>query len=88
MGGGLWGILITPILMEDGIVYGGGYKGIRHAGIQLAVNVIGAVAIIAWTVICAFVVFGGQKFFKKLRVPREVEINGKNWANFPHSSRP
>jgi len=90
--GGLWGVLIAPVLMRTGIVYGGGASTFirliapRRAGhdgemgdalLQLLWNVIGAVAIVVWTVLTAGPMFFALKACNILRVSKDVEIKGE-----------
>ncbi|MDR1961941.1 MAG: ammonium transporter [Gracilibacteraceae bacterium] len=67
---GAWGAIAAGLFAtEGGLFYGGG----TH---QLVVQIIGVVAIAAWTFVTMFIVFGLIKAAHGLRVSAEVEIGG------------
>uniref|UniRef100_A0A914XHE4 Ammonium transporter n=1 Tax=Plectus sambesii TaxID=2011161 RepID=A0A914XHE4_9BILA len=71
-GGGLWGLIITPVVMKGGIIYGAN----RFAFLQLGWNLVGGAAIIAWSLVTMGSLFFLLKLAGKLRVPAEVELKG------------
>lgn len=71
-GGGFWGLFITPILMDEGIVF----KWDGQAFTRLGVNMIGAAAIAAWSAVLIGVLFMALKLLKLFRVSEEVEVKG------------
>jgi len=78
LGGGLTGILLTPIFATNGKL---GVGGIIYGGHDLAFksfgwNLCGAVVIIAWVAVTSTILFGTLKFFNFLRVSELVEIAG------------
>ncbi|MDR1604326.1 MAG: ammonium transporter [Gracilibacteraceae bacterium] len=71
---GAWGAIAVGLFAtEGGLFYGGG------AG-QLTIQVIGVVAIAAWTFAAMFIVFGLIKALHGLRVSAETEIGGLDQA--------
>ncbi|XP_074660188.1 putative ammonium transporter 1 isoform X1 [Tubulanus polymorphus] len=71
--GGFWGLVAQPLLkMETGIVF----LGTRKSFLDLAWNMIGAVAIIAWTAVICVVMFLILRVTGVLRVSKEYEIKG------------
>jgi Amt family ammonium transporter len=76
MGGGMWGLMATPLLMEDGILYG------NLDGFQiLAWNAAGLFTIIAWAGGFCTIMFSLMRRYEILRVPPEMEIQGE-WPVF------
>lgn len=68
--GGIIGVILPGFLDRDeGVVYGGDGK-------QIGIQLLGMIAIIAWTSIGTFIIFGGCKLFKLLRMPAYAEIYG------------
>ncbi|CAH1780971.1 unnamed protein product [Owenia fusiformis] len=79
MGGGIWGLIATPILRRPdgvdttGIVFNPAGK---EPWMGLAWNLAGLVSIAVWSLGCAAILFLILKFFKVLRVPAELELRG------------
>jgi len=78
LGGGLTGILLTPIFAINGKL---GVGGIIYGGHDLAFksfgwNLCGAVVIMAWVAATSLLLFGALKLLGRLRVPEDVEIAG------------
>uniref|UniRef100_A0A914VTF0 Ammonium transporter n=1 Tax=Plectus sambesii TaxID=2011161 RepID=A0A914VTF0_9BILA len=71
-GGGLWGLLITPVMMNGGIIY----EANRLSFLQLGWNALGGLAIVGWSLITMGALFLILKLTGKLRVPAEVELRG------------
>nr|XP_045598905.1 putative ammonium transporter 1 [Procambarus clarkii] len=67
MGGGLWGLVAVALFQDGGIVYGGSAE-------VLAWNIVGALAIVAWSGGLCLVMFGSLRLLGVLRVPPEMEI--------------
>lgn len=68
--GGIVGIILPGFLDKtEGVCYGGDGK-------QIGVQLLGMVAIMAWSGIGTLVIFGGCKFFKLLRMPYYAEVYG------------
>ena len=73
-GGGFWGVLAAPIFNKDtGIFYSGSEYSFRLFGF----NLLGALAITAWSVILAFIMFFTLRLTKQLRVREEIEVKGE-----------
>ena len=72
MGGGMWGLIATPLFMQGGIV-----SGYPEAVKVLIWNAVGLVTIIGWAGGFCFVMFGTLRVFKMLRVSEEAEIKGE-----------
>lgn len=70
MGGGLWGLVAVALFQDEGIVYGGSAE-------VLAWNMIGALAIMGWAGGLCFLMFGALRLVGWLRIPIEMEIQGK-----------
>ena len=67
---GIWGLLAVGLFdTTEGLLTGGG-------GTLLVVQLIGALAIVAWTFVMSFIVFRGIKATVGLRVSAEEEIAG------------
>ncbi len=67
---GIWGMLSTGFLStETGLFYGFG-------GAQLGFQVIGALSIVGFTALCAWIIFLVLKKTIGIRVPRETELEG------------
>jgi ammonia channel protein AmtB len=65
----------------------------KDNGDGLGVQVVGALAIIAWTAAISFVLFGSLFLLKKIRMPAEVEVLGTeyadiNWFGFGYKLKP
>ncbi|XP_069195389.1 putative ammonium transporter 1 [Procambarus clarkii] len=69
MGGGLWGLVAVALFQDGGIVYGGSAE-------VLAWNIVGALAIVAWSGGLCLLMFGSLRLLGLLRVPPEMEIAG------------
>lgn len=68
--GGIIGVILPSFLDRDeGVVYGADGK-------QIGIQLLGLVAIIAWTCIGTLIIFGGCKLMNKLRMPVYAEIYG------------
>ncbi|KAK3697511.1 hypothetical protein QZH41_011278, partial [Actinostola sp. cb2023] len=73
MGGGCWGTLATPLLAYNvGVVY----KWNRLAFTMFGWNLAGMIAIMCWTMACAFIMFGIMRATNQLRVDPDIEIKG------------
>ncbi|XP_065341682.1 putative ammonium transporter 1 [Cloeon dipterum] len=75
-GGGLWGILASPLLKNDALP---GLNG-TQAGIYLGYNIIGMLAIAAWSMGCALIIFVPLKMMGLLRSSEHEEIIGMDAA--------
>jgi ammonium transporter, Amt family len=71
-GGGLWGLLASPLLKNDALP---GLNG-TQAGIYLGYNLIGAISIMAWSMGCSLVIFGFLKLTGIFRASQQEEILG------------
>ncbi len=79
-GGIAVGLFANPAIIEQygvscgaGLFYGGGFA-------QLGIQILGVLAILVWTVACAFVLFGILKATIGLRTTAEEEIEGMDIA--------
>lgn len=71
-GGGLWGVMSTPLFRTGGLVYGfsdQAVKGLIH-------NATGAGSIFLWSLTTSFLLFGFLHLINMLRVPSTEEIEG------------
>ena len=74
LGGGLWGVLAAPIFHNDVGIF---YSAFSAQSFQFfAWNLIGVIAICAWTAAFMGPLFFTLKFTGFLRVPKEVELEG------------
>ncbi|CAI2356900.1 unnamed protein product [Caenorhabditis sp. 36 PRJEB53466] len=96
-GGGLWGLTSVAIIGHDGVVYaiantiGGANNGgdqISQAFAQLGWQWVCAIAIVAWSFLWMWPIFGVLKKIGKLRVSAEVEINGLDIYKHGESAYP
>ncbi|CAG0900626.1 unnamed protein product [Darwinula stevensoni] len=72
-GGGLWGLVAVALLGRDGIIL----SSASPESLQvLGWNMVGAVAIAAWSGSLCILLFGALKFAGLLRVSAEMEIHG------------
>uniref|UniRef100_A0A914VCS0 Ammonium transporter n=1 Tax=Plectus sambesii TaxID=2011161 RepID=A0A914VCS0_9BILA len=71
-GGGLWGVIIAPIMMHEGIIY----TGSRRAFLQWGWNLVGAAAIFGWSFLVMGTIFLILRITGFFRVPRDVELKG------------
>ncbi|XP_076310675.1 putative ammonium transporter 1 isoform X2 [Tachypleus tridentatus] len=72
-GGGLWGLIAAPLFRRHkGIVF----ESSTDALMGLAWNIAGMVAIIGWSALLSFIMFGLLKKFHMFRVDSETEIKG------------
>jgi ammonium transporter, Amt family len=71
-GGGLWGVLASPLLKNDALP---GLNG-TQAGIYLGYNLIGAISIMAWSMGCSLVIFGSLRLTGLFRATQQEEILG------------
>jgi len=72
-GGGFWGVLAAPIFnRESGIFYAADEHSFRLFGW----NLLGLLAIVAWSVVMAFILFFTLRLTKQLRVREEIELKG------------
>jgi Amt family ammonium transporter len=78
LGGGLTGILLTPIFAINGKLGVGGiiFSGHELAFKSFAWNLCGAVVIMCWVATTSLLLFGTLKLTGFLRVPELVEIAG------------
>lgn len=65
-------MLASPLLKNDALP---GLNG-TQAGIYLGYNIIGTIAIIAWSWGCSLVIFGSLKYARLLRSTQQEEILG------------
>lgn len=76
-GSGLWGLIAAPLFdAKRGILVAGD----RRSGLQLAVNLAGAAAIIAWSFGACCIIFCILKYSRLLRVDPTEEIKGMDIA--------
>jgi len=67
---GIWGVLAVGLFAtEGGVLTGGGVH-------LIAIQALGAAAIVAWTVVTMVVVFGAIKATVGLRVSGDEELRG------------
>ncbi|XP_046459386.1 ammonium transporter 2-like isoform X1 [Daphnia pulex] len=71
-GGGFFGMLSAPILVNSGVILTGDESSAEVLGWQL----IGILVLVAWGVGFCLVLFGSLKYFKILRVDSTVEVQG------------
>uniref|UniRef100_A0A914XGP8 Ammonium transporter n=1 Tax=Plectus sambesii TaxID=2011161 RepID=A0A914XGP8_9BILA len=71
-GGGLWGLMISPIMMNEGIIF----VANRRSFLQLGWNCVGALAIIGWSLSLMGSLFLILRLLGLFRVPEEVELKG------------
>ena len=73
MGGGMWGLIATPLFMDSGII------DWSEMGLEtLKWNVVGMFSIILWVGGVSALMFGALKLLNILRVSQETEYTGKN----------
>ncbi|UMM41446.1 hypothetical protein L5515_017707 [Caenorhabditis briggsae] len=96
-GGGFWGLTSVAIIGHDGVVYaigntiGGATDGgdqIAQAFAQLGWQWVCAFAIVTWSILWMWPIFGLLKKIGKLRVSEEVEINGLDIYKHGESAYP
>nr|AOG19173.1 AMT-like ammonia transporter [Eurythoe complanata] len=76
-GGGLWGVIAAPLFnTQGGLVFSTTGEQLTASGKALGWNLVGALAIIAWSAVICVIMFGILKCCKVLRVNRETEIEG------------
>ena len=73
-GGGFWGVVAVALFNRKGSVF---YSWDKLAFQKLGWNLVGAIAITAWSAFWGVVIFMSLKFMKILRVPRDIEIRGE-----------
>nr|XP_054761819.1 putative ammonium transporter 1 [Lytechinus pictus] len=73
LGGGLWGVLATPIFMTDGILFD---ISNRIPWLHFAWNLLGVIVIFTWTALLSFIMFGALRCLRILRVDPEMEKKG------------
>jgi len=72
-GGGSWGVIAAAIFDRDtGLIH----NGTIVSAWQLAANLTGAAAIMAWSIAISVIIFGVLKKFNMLRIDPIFEING------------
>ncbi|XP_072032959.1 putative ammonium transporter 1 [Amphiura filiformis] len=73
LGGGLWGVIAAPFFSyQTGILTNWN----NASGVQLGWNLVGAVAIFAWTGVLCLIMFSLLQYFGMLRVSKELELKG------------
>ncbi|EDO33264.1 predicted protein [Nematostella vectensis] len=73
MGGGTWGLLAAPLFNpKTGVLYHWSTLSFRLWGW----NLLGLIAIIAWSSCCAGIMFGFCQLIGQLRVSEDIEIKG------------
>ncbi|XP_032222678.1 putative ammonium transporter 1 isoform X2 [Nematostella vectensis] len=73
MGGGVWGVLAVPLFnYKTGILY----RWNKYSFYAWAWNIVGLLAIMAWSAGCAALMFGFCHLIGKLRVPEDIERKG------------
>ena len=72
-GGGIWGVLAAPIFNKDTGIF---YPADEHSFRLFGWNLLGLLAIIAWSVALAFILFLTLRLTKQLRVREEIEVKG------------
>eukprot|EP00095_Tigriopus_kingsejongensis_P003363 maker-scaffold557_size137338-snap-gene-0.13 protein:Tk03363 transcript:maker-scaffold557_size137338-snap-gene-0.13-mRNA-1 annotation:"predicted protein" len=84
--GGLCGVILMPFFAyETGIFWAGDTE---EAWKALGINLIGAVAIMAWSATWSFLIFYPLKYFKMLRIDRETEFRGNDLVKHGESAYP
>ena len=86
--GGVFGTIAVYVFKEDGLITGGFLSKDRnenldypfHALNGLLWNIIGLVAIIAWTGVTCFIMFSILAKLKMLRVETEQEFKGRYYS--------
>jgi len=72
-GGGIWGLIAAPLFAKDvGIVFAGDVP----SAYNLAWNLVGMVAIMAWSGVISLIMFGTLRALRILRVSAEIEKKG------------
>ena len=72
-GGGFWGVLAAAIFNKESGIF---YAADEHSFRLFGWNLLGLLAIIAWSVTLAFILFFALRLAKQLRVSEEVELKG------------
>ncbi|KAJ9592290.1 hypothetical protein L9F63_001186, partial [Diploptera punctata] len=72
LGGGFWGLISASLFGYEGIVYGASYE----SAAKLWFRLVGAAIIIMWGSIASCIMFGLLRYFGKLRVTEEQELEG------------
>jgi ammonia channel protein AmtB len=73
-GAGFWGVIaVTLFSKKDGVFYDWDELAFKRLGW----NLLGAIAISAWSLFWGLAVFMTLKLLKILRVSRDIEIKGK-----------
>lgn len=84
-GGGIWGVIAVAFLHRDrGIVM----KFDSQSGLDLAMQLIGVLAITAWTGGVSAIIFGILRLLKVFRVPKEHEIKGLDFPKHGEMAYP
>lgn len=80
------GVICAPIFAyETGILWEGDtYEAWRGLGI----NIVGALAIAAWSTFWSLAIFGPLKYFGMLRIDRETEFKGNDMLKHGESAYP
>ncbi|XP_067935200.1 putative ammonium transporter 1 isoform X2 [Watersipora subatra] len=69
---GTWGLIAAPLFDMNGILM----TGSKESGQVLAMNLIGWLAIVAWTAVICATMFGILKALKTFRVSEDIELKG------------
>jgi len=73
-GGGFWGALAAPIFNKESGIF---YAADEHSFRLFGWNLLGLLAIVAWSVVMAFILFFTLRHTKQLRVREEIELKGE-----------
>lgn len=85
LGSGLWGLIAAPLFdAKKGILVAGD----RRSGLQLAVNLAGAGAIVAWSFGLCCILFCVLKYSRLLRVNPTEELKGMDMAEHGTAAYP
>ena len=74
LGGGIWGVLAAPIFNKDTGIF---YAADKHSFRLFGWNLLGLIAINAWSILLSFIFFFTLRLFKMLRVSEEIELKGE-----------
>ncbi|XP_014289420.1 putative ammonium transporter 1 [Halyomorpha halys] len=83
-GAGAWGVLARPIFENDGLIYG----NIKDFPTKITNNIIGVLAIMAWSAGSSIILFGALKVTGFLRISEEEEIIGLDLSKHGENAYP
>lgn len=79
---GFWGVLSVGILSSDARIAAAGFAASNafSSGRQFAIQLVGAIVIIAWSLTWGLIIFSGIKHFVGIRVSEDDELKGLDLA--------